>query len=67
MPKRKGSGSQTDLLFSRSPSPERTLQVSYGNCQAHFIAYYGAEEDAEIETVQRLCATLSKRTISGTA
>jgi hypothetical protein len=49
--KRKESGSQTGLQFSHSPSRDRTLEVHCGNCQAHFVAWYGSEEDADTETL----------------
>jgi hypothetical protein len=51
MPKRKPSGSQGDLQFSRPSDTGRTLEVRCGNCQARFIAWHGTEEDAETETV----------------
>jgi hypothetical protein len=32
------------------PSPDRTLEVHCGNCGAHFIAWYGTNEDGSTET-----------------
>jgi len=51
MPRRKEPDSQTGLLFSRSTSRERTLEIHCDNCQASFIAWHGTEEDADTETI----------------
>jgi hypothetical protein len=52
VPKRRGTEPQTDLPFSRSRDRDRrTLEIDCGNCQARFVAFYGAEEDADTETI----------------
>ena len=49
-PRRRGSDSGNVLPFSRPPCRERTLEVHCGNCQAHFIAWYGTEESLDAQT-----------------
>jgi hypothetical protein len=50
MPKRR-TESQTDLQFSRAPNRDQTLEVHCDKCQAHFVAWYGTEEDADTESI----------------
>src|SRR5215471_13415120 len=51
IPRRRGSDSGNVLPFSLSPSRERTLEIHCDICQAHFIAWYGTEEDADSDTI----------------
>ena len=51
MPKRKQTGTQSNLPFSRLPDTRRTLEIHSGNCGARFIAFYGTAEDAATQIV----------------
>ena len=51
MPKRKQTGTQSNLPFSRLPDTRRTLEIHCGNCGPRFVAFYGTEEEAATQIV----------------
>jgi hypothetical protein len=51
MPTGRGSNPGNVLSFSRPPNRERTLETHCDNCHARFIAWYGAEEDVDTDTI----------------